>query len=45
MVNNGDGKEKWRIVEGRFNELAKDGRLSRSNFAQCIGNSEHFVDI
>lgn len=35
--NNGDGQGQWRIVECRFNELAKDGRLSRSDFAQCIG--------
>lgn len=36
-ANHGDGQGPWRIVEGRFNELAKDGRLSRSDFAQCIG--------
>ncbi|GLJ36981.1 hypothetical protein SUGI_0748790 [Cryptomeria japonica] len=30
-------QKQWSIVEGRFYELAKDGLLSRADFAQCIG--------
>ncbi|KAH9308904.1 hypothetical protein KI387_036815, partial [Taxus chinensis] len=30
-------QEQWRIVESKFYELAKDGLLSRADFANCIG--------
>eukprot|EP01018_Ginkgo_biloba_P027729 Gb_19318 [translate_table: standard] len=36
-TGNNDGQELWKIVEAQFHLLAKDGLLSRSDFAQCIG--------
>eukprot|EP01018_Ginkgo_biloba_P004613 Gb_23370 [translate_table: standard] len=36
-TGNVDGQELWKTVEARFHELAKDGLLSRADFAQCIG--------
>jgi respiratory burst oxidase len=32
-----DGDELWMEVQAQFHRLAKDGFLSRSDFAQCIG--------
>ncbi|KAH9305741.1 hypothetical protein KI387_010145 [Taxus chinensis] len=35
--NGKDGQELWNSVESQFHLLAKQGWLSRSDFAQCIG--------
>jgi respiratory burst oxidase len=32
-----EAAELWRRVEDRFNELARDGLLSRDDFGDCIG--------
>ncbi|XP_010261399.1 PREDICTED: respiratory burst oxidase homolog protein A [Nelumbo nucifera] len=39
------GVDKWNEVDNNFNELAQDGLLHRSDFAQCIGmrDSEEFA--
>lgn len=33
-----ESSELWKRVEDRFDSLAKDGFLSRDDFAECIGN-------
>ena len=33
------GKDGWKSVEKRFDEMSTDGRLQRENFAKCIGES------
>jgi hypothetical protein len=33
------GKDGWKTVEKRFDEMSTDGRLQRENFAKCIGES------
>ncbi|XP_043719055.1 respiratory burst oxidase homolog protein E [Telopea speciosissima] len=35
-----DANELWRIVESRFELLAKDGFLSREDFCECIGMND-----
>lgn len=36
-TGNSDANEQWKKVESRFTSLAKDGLLSREDFAECIG--------
>ncbi|KAJ8648303.1 hypothetical protein MRB53_001326 [Persea americana] len=36
-TGNSDTNEQWKKVESRFDSLAKDGLLSRDDFAECIG--------
>jgi len=31
------GKDGWKSVEKRFDEMSTDGRLHKENFAKCIG--------
>lgn len=31
------GKDGWKSVEKRFDEMSADGRLHQENFAKCIG--------
>ncbi|RZS13530.1 hypothetical protein BHM03_00045130 [Ensete ventricosum] len=38
FITKTDGAAGWLAVEKRFDELAADGALPRSLFAQCIGN-------
>ncbi|KAL3538141.1 hypothetical protein ACH5RR_001507 [Cinchona calisaya] len=40
FINKNVGNEGWSEVENRFNELAVDGMLPKSRFAQCIGMNE-----
>ncbi|KAJ4950466.1 hypothetical protein NE237_027298 [Protea cynaroides] len=35
-----DANELWRKVESRFEQLAKDGFLSREDFGECIGMND-----
>ncbi|KAK1631093.1 hypothetical protein QYE76_005408 [Lolium multiflorum] len=41
-----EAAELWRRVEDRFNELARDGLLSRDDFGDCIGmvDSKEFAE-
>ncbi|KAL6608038.1 hypothetical protein ACP70R_041101 [Stipagrostis hirtigluma subsp. patula] len=34
------GKDGWKSVEKRFDEMSADGRLQKENFAKCIGMAE-----
>nr|CAB3477252.1 unnamed protein product [Digitaria exilis] len=34
------GKDGWKSVEKRFDEMSTDGRLQRENFAKCIGMAD-----
>ncbi|XP_066314372.1 putative respiratory burst oxidase homolog protein H isoform X2 [Miscanthus floridulus] len=34
------GKDGWKSVEKRFDEMSNDGRLQRENFAKCIGMAD-----
>ncbi|AQK91754.1 Putative respiratory burst oxidase homolog protein H [Zea mays] len=34
------GKDGWKTVEKRFDEMSTDGRLQRENFAKCIGMAD-----
>ena len=34
-----EAAELWRRVEERFNDLAREGLLSRDDFGECIGTS------
>ncbi|OEL22167.1 putative respiratory burst oxidase-like protein H [Dichanthelium oligosanthes] len=34
------GKDGWKSVEKRFDEMSIDGRLQRENFAKCIGMAD-----
>ncbi|RWW56508.1 hypothetical protein BHE74_00036778 [Ensete ventricosum] len=38
FISRADGAAGWAAVERRFDELAVDGNLHRSRFAQCIGS-------
>ncbi|XP_009404716.2 respiratory burst oxidase homolog protein B [Musa acuminata AAA Group] len=40
FISRADGAAGWAAVERRFDELAVDGNLHRSRFAQCIGMKE-----
>lgn len=40
FISRTDGASGWPAVEKRFDELAKDGKLSKSLFGQCIGMKE-----
>ncbi|CAL9198523.1 respiratory burst oxidase homolog protein B [Musa acuminata AAA Group] len=40
FISKADGAAGWAAVERRFDELAVDGTLDRSKFAQCIGMKE-----
>jgi hypothetical protein len=33
------GKDGWKSVEKRFDDMSTDGRLHSENFAKCIGES------
>lgn len=33
------GKDGWKSVEKRFDEMSTDGRLHKESFAKCIGES------
>jgi hypothetical protein len=39
LDNTSAGKDGWKTVEKRFDEMSTDGRLQRENFAKCIGES------
>lgn len=41
-TGNSDSNEQWKKVESRFDSLAKDGLLSRDDFAECIGRCFRF---
>lgn len=45
MGDSSEPNELWKKVESRFDSLAKDGLLSRHDFADCIGTSSKHANI